>query len=466
MLDWPRGSGYCRGGRMLGPAGRMLNFYDIAYYAGLGLAWPVWAARTRTREKVQDAFRTRTGKVTPRAGNGRAVLIHAVSVGELNAARGLIEQFRLAHPDIHVIVTTTTKAGDEQARKLFDGQPLTSVMRFPIDLSTPIRTMLDSLRPTLVILMELEVWPNFLKHCRQRHIPVAIANGRITEPSFKRYRFIGPLAKRMFRRVDLCIAQDETYSDRFLKLGVPSDRLLVAGTMKFDTAKVEDRVAGDDELAKSVSLPLPASSGDQRSERVWIAGSTGPGEEEIVLDVYKRLLESHPALRLAIIPRKPERFDEVATLIESRGYTCIRRSAPLAGLLKQQQSPTVPAVALGDTMGELRKFYSLADVVFVGRSLVDLGPKQHGSDMIEPAALAKPVVIGPFTSNFEEPVRAFKSHSAIIEVTSVNELYEQTRQLLEDTSAATEMGRRAQSVVVSGKGSLKRHMDRLLPLLQ
>lgn len=455
----------------------MLNFYDIAYYAGLGLAWPIWGTRKHTREKVQDAFRTRVGKITPRQGNGRAVLIHAVSVGELNAARGLIEQFRIVYPDIHVIVSTTTKTGDEQARKLFEGQPQTTVLRFPIDLSAPIRAMLDALRPTIVILMELEVWPNFLKHCQQRKIPVAIANGRITEPSFKRYQFIGPFAKRMFARLTCCIAQDETYAERFAALGVPRDRLHVAGTMKFDTASVEQRVAGDTELAQTLKLPLPPGAGrvdgssHDNSESdthapVFVAGSTGPGEEEIVLDVYKRLLEKRPTLRLAIIPRKPERFDEVARLIESRGYICVRRSAPLAGLLKQQESPSTPAVVLGDTMGELRKFYSLADVVFVGRSLVDLGKKQHGSDMIEPAALAKPVVIGPYTSNFEEPVRAFKSQSGIFEVANANELFTRLVTLLDDPVAANGMGKRAQAVVLAGKGSLKRHMDRLLPLLE
>lgn len=447
----------------------MPNLYDIAYYAGLGLAWPVWGTRRHTREKVRDAFRTRIGKIPPRNGNGRAVLIHAVSVGELNAARGLVEQFRAAYPDIHIIITTTTKAGDEQARKQFDGQPLTTVTRFPIDLSSAINPMLDALRPTLVILMELEVWPNFLKLCAARKIPVAIANGRITEPSFKRYQFLGPFSTRMFKRVTCCIAQDETYADRFRTLGVPDDRLLVAGTMKFDTAKVETRVPGDEELARAVSLPCPAVENEVEGKarpRVMIAGSTGPGEEEIVLDVYRRLLERDPALRLAIIPRKPERFDEVAHLIESRGCICVRRSAPLAGLLKTQEAPTTPAIVLGDTMGELRKFYSLADVVFVGRSLVDLGKKQHGSDMIEPAALAKPVIVGPFTSNFEEPVRAFKSQSAIIEVSTADELHIQLSKLLSDPDGASGIGRRAQAVVLAGKGSLDRHMERLLPLIQ
>lgn len=449
----------------------MPNLYDIAYYAGLGLAWPVWGTRRHTRDKIRDAFRTRIGKVPPRAGNGRAVLIHAVSVGELNAARGLVDQFRAAHPDIHIILTTTTKAGDEQARKLFDGQPNTTVTRFPIDLSSAINPLLDALRPTLVILMELEVWPNFLKLCAARQIPVAIANGRITEPSFKRYQFLGLLSKRMFGRIACCIAQDETYADRFRKLGVPEDRLLVSGTMKFDTAKVEPRVPGDEELARAVSLPLPPGEGRGEGEgeartRVFVAGSTGPGEETIVLDVYGQLRERHPELRLAIIPRKPERFDEVARLIEARGYPCVRRSAPLAGLLKTQESPSTPAIVLGDTMGELRKFYSLADVVFVGRSLVDLGKKQHGSDMIEPAALAKPVLVGPFTSNFEEPVRAFKSQSAIIEVSTPEELHIQFSKLLSDPEGAGKMGKRAQAVVLAGKGALDRHMERLLPLLQ
>ncbi len=443
----------------------MLNFYDIAYYAGLGLAWPVWGTRRHTREKVHDAFRTRIGKVTPRVGNSRAVLIHAVSVGELNAARGLVEQLRGAFPDIHIIITTTTRAGDEQARRQFENQPLTTVTRFPIDLSPAIRGLLDSVRPTLVILMELEVWPNFLKHCAARQIPVAVANGRITEPSFKRYRFLGPFGRRMFRRLAVCIAQDETYANRFAQLGVPRDRLHVAGTMKFDTAAVEMRVAGDDELARAIQLPLPRESTSAARDPVWIAASTGPGEEETVLDIYGRLLVKHLKLRLAIVPRKPERFDEVATLIESKNFICVRRSAPLAGLMKRDQSPASAVVVLGDTMGELRKFYSLADVVFVGRSLVDLGKKQHGSDMIEPAALAKPVIVGPFTTNFEEPVRAFKSKSAMIEVRTADALYTQVDHLLDHPEDARSMGERAQAVVVAGKGSLKRHMDRLLPLL-
>jgi 3-deoxy-D-manno-octulosonic-acid transferase len=271
----------------------------------------------------------------------------------------------------------------------------------------------------------------------------------------------------MFQRLACCIAQDETYGERFARLGVSRERLLVAGTMKFDTAAVEDRVSGDDELANAVGLPLPLGGiSDPAKRPVLIAGSTGPGEEELVLGVYQRLLESWPALRLAIIPRKPDRFDEVAQLIASRGFTCIRRSSPLAGHLMQQQAMATPAVVLGDTMGELRKFYSLADVVFVGRSLVDLGKKQHGSDMIEPAALAKPVIIGPFTSNFEEPVRAFKSQSALVEVKTAEELFASVSNLLADPVSARDMGRRAQSVVLAGKGSLKRHMDRLLPLLQ
>lgn len=448
----------------------MVNVYDIAYYAGLGLAWPIWGTRRRTRDKVRDAFRTRFGKVARRDGNGRAVLIHAVSVGELNAARGLIEQFRIAHPDIHLILTTTTKAGDEQARKLFQGQPHTTVLRFPLDFSGPIESLLDNLRPTLVVLMELEVWPNFLQRCAARKIPVAIANGRITEPSFKRYRFLGPLSARMFQRLSCCIAQDEVYADRFAALGVPRDRLLVAGTMKFDTATVEPRVAGDEELAHAMRLPSPLgeihSETDPTRPPVWIAGSTGPGEEEIALQVHRRLLETLPTLRLAIIPRKPERFDDVARLIEQHGFDCIRRSAPLVGYLREND-PTKPApIVLGDTMGELRKFYSLGDVVFVGRSLVDLGAKQHGSDMIEPAALAKPVIVGPFTGNFEEPVRAFRSMNAIREVRTADELYAQVLELLSNPSAARAMGAKAQAVVLAGKGSLQRHMDRLLPLLQ
>ena len=435
--------------------------YDIAYRAGLALSWPVWASRHRSRAKVRDALSTRTGRAPVRRGNEPAVLVHAVSVGELNAARGLIEQLKIQRPGVHVIVTTTTTAGHELATKLFADQAGTTVVRFPLDFTTSVNRLLDAVRPTAVVLMELEVWPNFLRLCAARQIPVMVANGRVTASSFRKYRLLGALGRTMFRRLAWCVVQDEVYATRFGQMGVPTDRIAIAGTMKFDTATVGARVPGDEPLARETGLPLPAELEPNRP-RVWVAGSTGPGEEAIVLDAFARLRAKLPTLRLAIIPRKPERFDEVAELIRSRGFHCLRRSGK-AALTDRKQIGR--AVVLGDTMGELRKFYALADFVFCGRSLVDLGPKQHGSDMIEPCALAKPTIVGPFTGNFEEPMRAFRSADAITEVADGEQLCRTLDSWLADLTAANAMGERAQQVVVAGKGAVERHLRLLLPLL-
>jgi 3-deoxy-D-manno-octulosonic-acid transferase len=230
--------------------------------------------------------------------------------------------------------------------------------------------------------------------------------------------------------------------------------------MKFDTASVADRVAGDEELAGALRLnPEALSTGRAgAAERIWVCGSTGPGEEELILRQFRALLAKHARLRLIIVPRKPERFEEVAELITAAGFSLLRRSHTLRSAVAQPGSETIlPPVILGDTMGELRKFYSLADVVFVGRTLVDLGPRQHGSDMIEPAALAKPVVVGPFTGNFADAMSRFKAGDAVMEVQTAEQLGEAISVLLSSPQQAKEMGKKAQRVVINEKGATERH---------
>jgi 3-deoxy-D-manno-octulosonic-acid transferase len=303
-----------------------------------------------------------------------------------------------------------------------------------------------------VVLLELEVWPNFISRCVQRDVPVALINGRITEGSFRRYRLARPLIGGMFSRISRVGVQDETYCNRFIEMGVPSTRVSVTGSMKFDTAQVGDRIEGQEQLAADMGL----SPG---KEKIWVCGSTGPGEEEIILPIYRRLREKFPDLRLAIIPRKPERFDEVARLIAESGFPLVRRSRHDPG-----NSPP-GAVILGDTMGELRKFYAIADVVFVGRTLVDLGARQHGSDMIEPAALGKACIVGPFTGNFADPMERFIANNAISLVHDAAGLAAAVEKYLADPAAAREMGRRAQEVVRQGQGATQRHVKIILDML-
>lgn len=380
------------------------------------------------------------------------LLVHAVSVGELNATRALVDSLRLSHPQWHILVTTTTSAGWERAGTIFGGLPGMSVARFPLDFSWAVGRLLGRFNVRAAVLMELEVWPNFMRLCHRQSVPVAVLNGRITTESFRRYRYVLPVVRAMMGRLTLTCAQDEVYAERFRRLGARAVR--TTGTMKFDTAEVTDKVPGTDALAGELGID-PAAP-------LWVCGSTGPGEEGLILAVYRDLLPAFPTLALAIVPRKPERFDEVAALISGQNFGLVRRSGKPCTFGEAGQ----PTIVLGDTMGELRKFYSLATVVFVGRTLVDLGPRQHGSDMIEPAALGKATIVGPFTSNFAEVMRAFLADSAMLEVTTPDQLRSTVASLLSHPATAADLGHRAQQVVIAGRGATSRNLEAVTEILK
>jgi 3-deoxy-D-manno-octulosonic-acid transferase len=427
----------------------MINGYDIAYAAGVAAAAPFWMARRKSREKVLCALGQRMGHVRPREGDGPAVLIHAVSLGEVNATVELVRQLRAARPDVAAVVSTTTDAGYARGRQLYPVDGGVQLIRFPLDFSVAVNHLLDAVRPSVAVLMEGELWPNFLLQCERRGTPVLLVNGRVTPSSFRNYRRLPSVTTPMLRRLSAVCVQDAGYAEQFRQLGAPAERVAVTGTMKFDTALVADRAPGDTALAAAVGL----TDGDP----VWVCGSTGPGEEPVVLDVFADLKSEISNLRLVIVPRHPQRFDEVAALITSRGHPLLRRSTGIA----TGDRPVI----LGDTMGELRTFYGLATVAFVGRSLLDLGHRQRGSDMIEPAALGKPVVVGRWTQNFADAVRAFRSADAIAEVTDGSELTAVLRRWLSDPPAAAEVGRRAQAVVRERRGATARHVARILACL-
>ncbi len=430
---------------------RSLSIYDLAYAAALAVTAPGWAALPGSRDKVLLALGRRMGHVRRRDGDGPAVLVHAVSLGEVNATAALVAQLRRARPEVAVVVSATTEVGYARGRHLYGDTPGVRVVRFPLDFSVAVNRLFDAVRPTVAVLMEGEVWPNFLLHAERRGVPVLLVNGRVSDRAFARYKRFRPVTAAMLGRLAVLCAQDRTIADRFAALGLPADRLRVTGTMKFDTAHLADRVDGDAAVGAAVGL--------HPGDPVWVCGSTGPGEEPLLLDVYAELLRAHPTLRLVIVPRKPERFDAVAALTAARGFAVVRRSG---------RPPTPgrsPAVVLGDTTGELRLFYSLATVVLVGRTLVDLGSSQHGSDMIEPAALAKPVAVGRWTRNFAEPMRTFKAADAMAEVADGRSLAATLSAWLADPAAAAELGRRAQAVVRDGRGATARHVEMILDAL-
>ena len=429
-----------------------MNLYDLIYSTGIALTSPFWMARAKSRTKVLRALRERMGHMQALPGAGPAVMIHAVSLGEMNATRELVRELSARRPELRFVVTTTTDTGYARGQDIYQNDPRVQVIRFPLDFSGAIRRVLDAAHPAVIVLMELEVWPNVMRQCGRRGIPVMVVNGRITEGSYRRYLWGKLITRPMFARLSAACVQERAYAERFRILGVPADRIRVTGTMKFDTAQVADALPGADELAKAVGI--------EPGDSLWVCGSTGPGEEAIVLPVYRELLRQFPKLRLAIVPRKPERFDEVADLISAAGFGLVRRSTP--GQVPPCDSP---AVVLGDTMGELCKFYSLASVVFVGRSLVDLGGKQHGSDMIEPAGVAKAVIVGPYTTNFAEVMNCFREATAMLEVRSGAELGQTVARLLGDPDEARRLGQAAQRVVVCGKGATQRHVDLIVERL-
>ena len=401
----------------------MSAIVDAAYVAGLLAVSPLVGWRMVRTGKHRTDWAARFGRgaaLRPPGASGR-ILVHAVSVGEVNAARGLVERLA-ARGD--VVLSVTTDTGFERARQLF-GQRL-PVVRYPFDAGCAVERFLDRVRPTLVTLVELEVWPNFMQSCARRGVPVGVVNGRLSERSFSRYRFARPLLSGMFRQLAFACVQTEAYGDRFRAMGVLPDRVQVTGTMKWDTAQVADEVPGADELA--------AQLGIDRSRPLVVAGSTAPGEAAMLHAA------TPPGVQLLCAPRKPEWFDGAAS--EMPG--CVRRTRGPARASSDR--------FLLDTIGELRMAYALATVVVVGRSFGEL----HGSDMMEPVALGKATLIGPRYGDFADTAERLAAAGGL-RVTSRTELLRDLTALLHDASARTEMAAAGRAVIAREQGATARH---------
>lgn len=420
---------------------------DLVYLPVLLGFVPILFYQRFVKGKKRGGWAQRFGSI-PFQPSGRPVIwVHAVSLGEVNATRSLVAEIEKRLPDHDVVISTTTDTGYAAASQHYSAS---RVFRYPLDFSFVVRRVLNRVRPAAIVLMELEVWPNFIEIAAARGIPIGIANGRVTEEkSMRRFRtpIIRSLARRMFSRMAWVGAQDEAYAARFRELGVSADRVHVAGNLKYDTASVSETVPGAAELASAMGIRADAP--------LIVAGSTGPGEEELLLAAYRDVLRSHPTTQLAIIPRKPERFDDVARMIESGGFACIRRSKQPDGTTN---SATGGTVLLGDTMGELRKFYSLATAVFVGRSLVPMG----GSDVMEVAGLGRAMCFGPFMENFADAAEKLLSADAAIRLTGTVELATTLKVLITNQPRREQMGRSAQEVVRQNAGATARTVDLLV----
>lgn len=431
---------------------------DICYLIVAAVFAPIVAYRSWRTGKYRRDWDQRRGFLPTLQPVRARVWIHAVSMGEVNSIRGLVDAWRARCPDLEFVISATTDTGIDQARKLFKDL---LVVRYPLDFSWFVRRALNRISPTLIVLVEAEIWYQLITQARARGLPVVVISGRLTEQkSMRRFRWIMPIARRMFGSLTWVGALAEEHAERFRRLGVPADRVTVVGSMKWDTAQVSDTIPGCDQLAQAVGI--------DRNRPVWVCGSTGDGEEEVILKAYAQLLERSPTLQLMIVPRKPERFDEVAELIGRAGFECLRRSRCPDGDARRHAPGSSP-VRLGDTMGELRKFYALASVVFVGRTLADMG----GSDMMEVAGLARPIVVGPHTENFTEAVERLDAGGAIRILSGdlgdpcvAARLAEAVGDLLDDPVAAREMGSRGQEIVKRNRGATERTVNHLMEIMQ
>ena len=419
-------------------------------------------------------------------GQGKPIWIHAVSVGEFLTALPLISALQREIPDCRLVVSTTTLTGQRLAHERLDGNPaISGIFYFPFDWAFTVGRVLDRVKPAAVIMLETELWPNFLKQCRSRGIPVALVNGRISARSFKRYRIIGPFIARLLGDISLAVMQSAEDAERLKALGAVAQSVRVCGNLKHDAApsvpprnpseRLSPELQRKSGQTKDVGAglepaPVPGDLGSALSlidsPHLIVAGSTAQGEEEILLESLARI-KTKPGLsnaRILIAPRHPERFEEVARLIEKSGFSLARRT--------DYENPGSrngrrPDAILLDTIGELAQAYEFASVVFVGGSLVNRG----GHNIIEPAAYAKPIIVGPFTGNFRQIIADFRAESAVVQLDSGERgemtlaLTEQIASLMSDRNRAEAMGSRAQALLTRSRGATRCTMDAIRELL-
>ncbi|UCG58155.1 MAG: 3-deoxy-D-manno-octulosonic acid transferase [Phycisphaerales bacterium] len=428
----------------------MTILLDVFYLLAALVISPVIVYRVFRHKRYRTGWAERFGRVAHKDPAAKCIWLHAVSVGEVNASRTIVQELQKKLSDFEIVISATTDTGMARARALF-GDRL-QVFYFPFDLSWVMRRAFDRIRPTICLLMELEVWPNFVETARRRNIPVVVVNGRLSDKSFSGYKRIRPFVKGTFRKISLFLAQTDEYARRFRRIGAAADKVIVTGSLKYDTAQTDGGVEGADALVKQLGLD---------SKRLWVAGGTGNDEEQILLGVYRDLRQDSlfSDLRLAIVPRKPERFDEVAALIEQTGLAFVRYSQIKA-------NPTAlpsgePEVILGDTMGDLRKFYSLATIIFVGRSLVPMG----GSDMMEAAALGKCTTFGPHAFNFRQTVDALLAAEGAILVRDAGHLLATMKKCLSEPDFTAKIAENGREVIKNNQGATARTIEQIARLL-
>jgi 3-deoxy-D-manno-octulosonic-acid transferase len=420
----------------------MAYLLNAVYLLVLAVASPWLAWRAWRTGKYREGWGAKfLGRVPIRSGTAPCLWLHAVSVGEVNLLATLIERWERLHPEWEIVISTTTHTGLQLAQKRYAPR---TVFYCPLDFTWAVRRAMRAIRPELFVLTELELWPNLIRAARQQGAKVAVVNGRLSEKSFRGYRRIGWLARRVLAQIDLIAVQNGEYAQRFFALGAVSETVQTTGSIKFDGART-DRNNPD-------TVRLAGLAGIATDDIVLLAGSTQDPEESLALDTYEQLVKMYPRLRLILVPRHPERFDAVAELLNRRGVRWQRRSR-----LDADRADPGARVLLVDAVGELGAWWGAAQIAFVGGSMGQRG----GQNMIEPSAYGAAVSFGPNTWNFRDVVSQLLAHHAAIMVHNGPEFTDFVRRCLEDTGFAAELGLRARTLVLQQQGAADRTIELL-----
>lgn len=422
---------------------------NLAYCLLLAAVSPALAYRCVVYGKYREGWGEKFFGVGPDLGSvpsgQERYWFHAVSVGEVLLLQSILPQLRSRCPSAEIVLTTTTSTGHAVARAKF---PDVTVGYFPLDFSWAVRRALSRIQPTQIVMVELELWPNFLRTAQHNGIPVSLINGRLSDKSFRGYSRVCWLLRPVLQSFHLIAVQNETYAERFLKLGARADRVRVTGSAKFDGVSTD---RGNDR-----TLRLREAFGLRNDELVFIAGSTQDPEEKIALDTWLELRSEFPKLRLILVPRHQERFEEAARLVESYEVPLLRRSTATGDDADADRSEA-PVILL-DTLGELSACWGLADFAFVGGSMGSRG----GQNMIEPCAYGAAVCFGPNTRNFRDVVESLLAREAARVVEDWGALSALLREWLTDRQSASRQGIAAREFVLSQAGASRQTIDLLL----
>ena len=408
---------------------------------------PKFISRMLKRGGYGQHFEQRIGhfgtQTKARLREHKRIWVHAVSVGEIYVALRFIKAYRVAHPEACFALSTTTSTAHAIGMKEIDKRDV--LFYFPVDLPLIINKVLGIIDPVRIVLMEGEFWPNLIRLADNRGIPISLVNGRMSERSYKGYLKLKSLTADILRRINPICVQGEADAERMLGIGAPKENIHLMGTVKFDVA---ERDPAGEQVAAEVMQKIRVSD----DAVVLLGGSTWPGEEEVLCKLYKKLRAEHTNLFLVIVPRHVERRDEVMASFKAEGLSCVRRSQ-----VDDFQGLETPDLLFVDTTGELRNFYSIADIIFVGKSLLEHG----GQNPIEPAMYGKAVVVGPNMENFPAVMPVFLSRDSIAQVADIQTLETTMTELLAHPEKRAALGKRAAHVVESNRGAIERTVERI-----